>query len=195
MNKNKLNMKDFMNIGIFAALNFVLGIAVAFILGYVPITYMMIASVGAFVCGIPMMIFYARIKKFGLILLFGVIIGLIGLLMGRGYYAIILNVILSLIAECIMKSGKYQSSAKAIISYSIYSVSGIASYAPLYVSGSSYINIVKDGYGEAFAKTIVKFSAWYVILILIAATFICGLLGGLLGRKVFKKHFERSGVA
>lgn len=195
MDKNKLNMKDFMNIGIFTALNLVLGLVVAFTIGYIPILYMAISAGQAFLCGIPMMIYYTRIKKFGMILSLAVITGILHMLMGRGYYVLAVAVVLALIGELILKSGGYTSSKKAVLSHAIWSMTMAADYFTLFFASKAYLASVTENYGQAYANQMAVYvSYWWVLVVIFVLTFLCGLLGGYVGRRIFRKHFERSGV-
>ena len=79
--KNKtLNVTDLMTIGIFFVINLVVGVAISFI-GITPVTYVMITSVQALVLGIPMMLFFAKIHKPGMVLVFSMLSGLSSLLL------------------------------------------------------------------------------------------------------------------
>lgn len=194
MNKNKLNMKDFMNIGIFTALYFILMLVCALILGYTPITFLMIPALAAFVTGIPMMIFYARVKKFGIALGMGVVYGIICVLIGRGVHALPLCVVLALIGEGLLKSGNYRSSWCAALANAVFSINSIATYLPMYYASESFLKTAEEGYGQNYAQGLQAFTSPWVLCAMIASAFIFGILGGLLGGKIFKKHFERSGV-
>ena len=56
VNQNRLNGKDLMNVGIFTAINVILGVVVAVAIGLTPIGFMMIPFVAAIIMGIPMML-------------------------------------------------------------------------------------------------------------------------------------------
>ena len=59
----KLNGKDFMNIGIFTAVNLVISIAVACTLGMIPMGFLLLTVVAPLMIGIPTMLFYTKVKK------------------------------------------------------------------------------------------------------------------------------------
>ena len=72
MNKektNRLNGKDLINIGIFTAVYFILNLLIAAAMGFIPIVNMMIPFVSSLVLGIPMMLYFSKIKKFGMVLI------------------------------------------------------------------------------------------------------------------------------
>ena len=76
---NRLDLRDFVNIGIFLALNLVLGVTIAIIFGTNPFTFLLIGAIGALVNGIPMMVFFAKIKKKNVFLIYVIIYAFISL--------------------------------------------------------------------------------------------------------------------
>ena len=84
----RLNGKDFINIGIFTAIYFVIVFAVA-CLGFIPIFMVLICGIIPLVAGIPYMLYLTRVKKFGMITIMGLLVGIIMpmLLTADSYYA------------------------------------------------------------------------------------------------------------
>lgn len=74
-NKNRLNGKDLMNVGIFTAINAIVGVLIAVAIGLTPIGFMLIPFVAAIILGIPMMLYFTKIKKFGMILILEIVTG------------------------------------------------------------------------------------------------------------------------
>ena len=62
---NRLQGKDLINIGIFTAIYFIVIFAAASI-GFIPIFIPLISVIVPLVGGIPMMLFFSKIKKFGM---------------------------------------------------------------------------------------------------------------------------------
>ena len=76
---NKLQGKDLINIGIFTAIYFIVIFAAASI-GFIPIFIPLISVIVPLVGGIPMMLFFSKIKKFGMLTICGLLLGVIMLL-------------------------------------------------------------------------------------------------------------------
>ena len=72
---NKLQGKDLINIGIFTAIYFIVIFAAASI-GFIPIFIPLISVIVPLVGGIPMMLFFSKIKKFGMLTICGVLLGI-----------------------------------------------------------------------------------------------------------------------
>ena len=68
-NTTRLNGKDLLNVGIFTAVYFVLNLLVAAVLGLIPAVSMLVPLVSSFILGIPMMLYFMKIKKFGMVLI------------------------------------------------------------------------------------------------------------------------------
>lgn len=107
MNKektNRLNGRDLINIGIFTAVYFILNLLIAAAMGFIPIVNMMIPFVSSLVLGIPMMLYFSKIKKFGMVLITYIIYGVILTLAGVGFYSLIGGTLCAVAAEFILKA-------------------------------------------------------------------------------------------
>jgi len=116
--KSKLNGKDLISIGIFTAVYFILNLLIAAAMGFIPLVNMMIPFASSLVLGIPMMLYFSKIKKFGMVLITYIIYGAILTLAGVGIYSLIAGTLCALIAEFILKAKRYA----AILSYAVCSV-------------------------------------------------------------------------
>lgn len=194
-NTNRLNGKDLMNIGIFTAVYFVLNLLVAFALGLIPIASTLIPFVSSVILGIPMMLYFTKIKKPGMILVTCIVYGVFLVLAGVGIYTLIFGTICALIAELVIKSGKYQSTGRAILAFAIVSVGANANVLQLLFASTEYIAERSATYGAEFTNTMLGYYEfwWYLPAVFVSA-FVGGLLGGLLGKAVLKKHFMKSGL-
>lgn len=102
--KSKLNGKDLISIGIFTAVYFILNLLIAAAMGFIPLVNMMIPFASSLVLGIPMMLYFSKIKKFGMVLITYIIYGAILTLAGVGIYSLIAGTLCALIAEFILKA-------------------------------------------------------------------------------------------
>ena len=100
--KEKLNGKDMINIGIFTAVYFVLNLVTAAVMGFIPVVNMLIPFVSSMILGIPMMLYFTRIKKRGMIFITYLIYGGILTLAGVGVWSLLAGSIWALIAELIL---------------------------------------------------------------------------------------------
>jgi energy-coupling factor transport system substrate-specific component len=194
---NKLQAKDLINVGIFTALYFATEFALM-MLGYIPIFIPLLAVLVPLVCGIPFMLFLTKVKKFGMMLIMVILIGFFFLISaaGMGMWVLPIGVVSTLIAEFLIKTANYKSSKMAILAYGLFSLSIFGNYLPIYITRDTYYVMLTAGaYGTEYADALMRYMPDWTAPILAAACFVFGLLGGVLGRAVLKKHFERAGIA
>ena len=191
----KLQAKDFITIGIFTALLFVVEFAcgiLGFIHPYIVASYVvMIPIVGS----IPMMLFYTKIEKFGMLSIMSVLLAIIMFVTGMGYLGAPLIIASGVIADLITKSGGYKSFKKTVISYGVFCLWICANYFPVVVSADSYRkNLIDGGYSAEYCDNLFRAINSKTIAVLLVLCFVFGCVGALIGKAVVKKHFEKAGI-
>ena len=194
-NTTRLNGKDLLNVGIFTAVYFVLNLLVAAVLGLIPAVSMLVPLVSSFILGIPMMLYFMKIKKFGMVLITYIVYGVLLALAGVGIYTLVLGIVFALIEELLFRLGKYQKPNLAILAFAIASIGANGNVLSMVLASTEYLEGKAATYGSEYMQLMQSyFSEWWVLPLLALSAFLGGLLGGLLGKSVFKKHFIRSGV-
>lgn len=194
-NTTRLNGKDLLNVGIFTAVYFVLNLLVAAVLGLIPAVSMLVPFVSSFILGVPMMLYFMKVKKFGMVLITYIVYGVLLALAGVGIYTLVLGIVFALIAELILRLGKYQKPNLAILAFAIASIGANGNVLSMVLASTEYLEGKAATYGSEYMQLMQSyFSGWWVLPLLALSAFLGGLLGGLLGKSVFKKHFIRSGV-
>ncbi|MBR1898517.1 MAG: MptD family putative ECF transporter S component [Oscillospiraceae bacterium] len=185
--------KDLIHIGIFSAIYFVIVFIVA-MLGFIPVFLPLLAVIVPILGGIPFMLFLTRVKKFGMIWIMSVIMGLMMLLTGMSWPPLAVSVVSGLLAELVDRSGNYQSAAKAVITNGVFSLWVAANYLPLFFAAEQYW-ASRQNFGQDYIDTVNRLMPAWMCPVMFAAAFVCGVIGGLLGRALLKKHFEKAGIA
>ena len=194
-NTTRLNGKDLLNVGIFTAVYFVLNLLVAAVLGLIPAVSMLVPLVSSFILGIPMMLYFMKIKKFGMVLITYIVYGVLLALAGVGIYTLGCGIVFAQIAELLLRLGKYQKPNLAILAFAIASIGANGNVLSMVLASTEYLEGKAATYGSEYMQLMQSyFSEWWVLPLLALSAFLGGLLGGLLGKSVFKKHFIRSGV-
>ncbi len=194
-NTMKLNGKDYMNIGIFTAINLVISIAVACTIGMIPMGFVLLSVISPFAIGIPTMLFYTKIKKPGMIMIYTMINGVVMILTGMGPGALVVGMIFSFFAELILKASGYKSSRMCVIAYGVASIATASNYIQWLFASEEWLTQKASGYGKEYVMTVNGyFQHTWVFPGIILLSFLGGILGGVLGRHVLKKHFERSSL-
>lgn len=86
-NSNKLQVKDLINTGLFTAIYFIV-ITIITMFGYIPIMMPLLFVFGPLVVGISFMLFLTKVKKFGMILIMSLTVGLLLLLTVMSWYSL-----------------------------------------------------------------------------------------------------------
>ena len=183
MNEKKLKARDFITIGIFTAILWVVQMVIMYLGFLSPFVVAGYAVLIPIVTGIPMMLYYARIEKFGMLTITSVIVAILLFIFGMGF------------ADLIAKSGKYKSWKKTVISCGVFNLWVSASYLPLILTADSYKqSLIESGFDASFADTLFTLvtPATYPIIILLC--FVCGIIGAFIGKAVVRKNFEKAGI-
>lgn len=191
---NNLQAKDLVNVGIYAALYLVITMLLSF-LSLVPIFHPLLSIICPIAGSIPFMLFLTKTKKFGMITIMGVIMGIVMLLTGMGYYCLITGFIAALLADFAAKSGDYVSAKKSVLASGIFSLWYIGNYLAVFITRKAHYQHVIESYGKAYADSYMSFYPNWMLPVLLAACFISGIIGGIWGKKILKKHFEKAGIA
>ena len=164
----RIGAKDLVTIGIYSAIYLVITCALAF-LSLIPIMY-------------PLMTIICPI-------------GLVMLLTGMGYWSLITGVIAGLLADLVWKAGKYSSAKMSLVTNGVFSLWYIGNYMAVFVTREAYFQHAVESYGQAWADTIQTYLPNWMAVVLLIVCFISGLVGGMIGKSLLKKHFKKAGIA
>jgi energy-coupling factor transport system substrate-specific component len=194
MNNNKLNTQDLITTGIFTAIYIVIFFLCG-MLGYIPILLVFLPLICPIVTGIPFMLFLTKVKKFGMVTIMGLIIGLVMFLTGHTWMPVATGLIFGLLADLVFKAGKYQSSKNSILGYGVFSMFIIGAMMPMWVMRDSYFEYMSSNMGTEYVATVMSLTPEWMFFVLVIVAFVAGIIGALLGKSVLKKHFKRAGIA
>ncbi len=192
-NSNRLNAKDLINVGIYTAICAVLVCAVA-MTGIIPIMMVLLVVFVPILTGIPYMMFLTKVNKFGMILIMNVLMGAFMWVTGMSYYALIVGTISGLIAEFIYRSGDYRSKKLGIIAYAVSGLYCWANYFGIFFNADAYFS-TRQNFGQEYIDSVTRMLPAWMCPVLLVVDFVCGIIGGWIGAKVLKKHFEKAGIA
>ncbi len=191
---NKLQAKDLVNVGIYTAIYLVITMLLSF-LSLIPIFHPLLTVICPIAGSIPFMLFLTKTKKFGMITIMGVLMGIVMLLTGMGYYCLFTGFAAALLADFTARSGNYVNAKKSVLASGIFSLWYIGNYLAVFITREAHYQHVIEGFGKAYADSYMSFYPNWMLWVLLAACFISGILGGILGKKVLEKHFKKAGIA
>ena len=172
-NTKKLTGKDLINVGIYPAMTLVIFFVVG-LLTALPVVYPFLFIIWPIVCGIPMMLYYTKIQKFGMLTITGIIGGIL--------------------SDVVLKIGGYQKFKVTVLSYACFCLGIMGCPANLWFAGEAYWENIHTSMGDQYANTLQSLMPSWMMYVGFALLFVGGILGALLGHKMLKKHFERAGI-
>lgn len=66
-------------------------------------------------------------------------------------------------------------------------------YLPLFLQRTQYF-AERSSYGQEYVDAVMKYTPNFMFFVLLITTFVCGIIGGFIGKALLKKHFERAGI-
>lgn len=193
----KFEVKDFITIGLFAAIYIVMFMIIMTILGGLsPVIYLYTASLIAFILGPVYMLFLSKIQKKLSVLIMGAILILIIWAMTGGLWTVlVIGLTLSVLAELSASKGNYKSFKFNALSYMFFAMWPMSVYSNFWIFKEKMISQTASyGYGDQYVETLKSLISTPVYISMVVAIIIMALLGALLGKKMLKKHFIRAGI-
>jgi len=194
MKNNKLTGKDLITVGIYTALY----IVVIFCVGAfnaIPIFYPIFMFLGPIVTGIPMMLYYTKIEKFGMITITGLICAAFFYISGYTWICVAIMVPTALLADIILRFGGFKKFWSMAWSFMVLSLGIMAGPANLWFAGESYWDNIRNSMGDQYAEQLAKFMPSWMLPVGTILILLGGFCGALLGRKMMNKHFKKAGIA
>ena len=190
--KKGLTGRDLINIGIYSAIYFVISLALAFT-GLIPVMLLLLSSMYGLICGIPFMMFLTRVKKPGMILIMSAIMGILMFVTGMTWMPIPFSILTGLLSELVYRSGGYKSMRAAVLTAGVFPLWACGNYLPLFLQREQYF-ADRASYGQEYADAVIRMTPNWMFPALLVMTFVFGILGGLIGKKLLKKHFLKAGI-
>ncbi len=188
-------VRDLVNVGIFVALYIVLGFMSSSI-GYIPALIVFSTASIALVTSAPMFLFYSKIERpiFCCMLFCGIFGGAM-LIMGQGILMFAISLLVGLLSGAILKAcGK--SFVGLFSANIVLSLMSSSMMLPLWVSTEEYLEYTRTMCDEGYVAKLAELSNSIWPLIGIYGFGILGaVVGGLVARRIMKRHFERIGLA
>lgn len=193
--EKKFEVKDLITVGVFTALYFVVVFIVA-CLGFIPILMVLMPLIAPIFAGIPLMLYFSKIKHFGMLTISGIIIAILMFVTGHPYPIFIFCIGASLVSELVLKAGNYQNVKSCVAASSTFSCWLLGMVIAFFFGfREEYFAGLVDGYGQEYVDKMMGYTPTWVFFAMIAMCIVGGLIGGLLGAKVLKKHFRKAGMA
>lgn len=119
--------------------------------------------------------------------------GILMVLTGMAQYALIVGFFSGLVAELIYKSGDYKSQSKAVLTCGVFSMWVWGNFIPLFFNREAYW-ATRQSFGQEYIDSLNRLMPMWLCPVLLLGSVVFGILGGLLGRALLKKHFKKAGI-
>lgn len=192
--KSGIGVRDLVTCAIFTVIYFIIFFACG-MTGFVPIMAFLFPLPLALVSGIPQMLFYTKVRSFGMVTIMGALLGLISFLMGYGPIGLCFGTACGLVADLILRAGKYKSLKCSVASHCVFSLWVIGTMLPMWILGQAYFEPYRASQGDAFVNEMMAYLSGGMLAVVVAGIVVCALVGAAIGTKVLRKHFERAGIA
>ena len=190
---NRLQVKELIKVGVFAAL-YIVVISIPGMLSAIPIFVPLTAVIVPILGGVPLMYYFINAKKFGMVLILSLLVGLIMFVGGMGYFSILTTLIFGLAAELILKAGHYQSARHIVIAYAVQSMWIVGNFLPFVFSRDAFLAQQENNLGAQYATQLSAMMPEWIVPVLLVVAFFSGLIGAFIGKRLYRKHFERAGI-
>lgn len=190
----KYEVKDLINIGIYTALHFLCIFIVAMI-GFIPQTFAFAGIIEGFLGAIPFMIFLTKTKKFGMITIMGVLLGLITFLMGRPWPCLVIGLAAGLITDLVWMKAEFRKIKYGPLCCGLMMLWLAGMGLPLFFGyRDSYLANLEEGYGKEYVEVIRSLTPDWMFFGSIIIGVVGGFLGGLFAKRILRKHFAKANL-
>ena len=188
--------RDLINIGIFTAIYFVLNFVCMLLGGFHPALWVFMPALIALIAGTPFMLMCAKVQKMGAVLIMGIITALIYFVTGMFTpFIVILMLLCCVIAEAIRAATKYKSFWGDAFAYAVFGLGMCGSPLPIWTMRDAFFEqIQSQGMSAEYVSTLASITGDAMLPVMFIATFACGIVGSLIARALFRKHFEKAGL-
>lgn len=192
----KLRGKDLITIGIFSAIYFVLNFICMVSGGIHPILWVLMPGSIALLTGIPYMLMAAKVQKPGAVFLMGLITGLIYFATGQFTVVILISMVLGCgLAEFARYLTKYNTFRGNSLSFIFFSYGMVGSPLPIWLFKESFLaQITEQGMPADYVAAVEALSSNWMLIVLFVAPLIGAVIGVIIARTLFKKHFVKAGI-
>jgi energy-coupling factor transport system substrate-specific component len=195
MQNQRLRGKDLITIGIFSVI-YTLTATAASAVGLITPVYPFVVPISMIPCGIVWVYMRMKAPKRFAIAIQAAVEALLLLLMGTGWPLAAGILFGGLLAEIIVGIFGQRKFGVMTVSYIVFGLcSMLGSFLFILLAKDAFIAFSESrGAGIEHANATLAVMTWPALFIAGGLVIIAGILGILLGRKVLKKHFVKSGI-
>ena len=193
----RLETRDFISVGIFSLIYAVVAFVVGGVAQMTPVTFPFMPMIVALFTGTVFMLYVAKIPKRGALSILGVIAAILLFVTGMFWMMSAFFLVFGIVADGICASGGFRSFRKNLAAYCVMALAPLGAYVPMVVMPEQFDAFMRSKGDVASFEGIIHAigGTWWILPALVAGTVVCALIGGFIGKKLLRKHFEKAGIA
>lgn len=191
-----LTGKDLISIGIYTAILFVLNF-VAMFTGIVPPLWIILPGTFGILTAIPFALMNLKVRKPFAIIIMGAVVALLYFITGQFTVLLLATFAIGcIVSELIRFLFHYQDTFVSLtISFIAFCYGMVGSPLPIWVYGDSFFaQIRENGMTEDYIASLQNYTSAGALAVMLISPIIGGIIGMLIARLFFRKHFKRAGV-
>ena len=191
----KLTGKDVIAIGIYSAIYFVMNFA-AMIKGFIPLFWILLAGTAAILTSIPFLLMAVKVPKPGAVLIMGFITAFLYFITGQFTVLILITMLIAcVLSETYRYITKYALKFRnLVVAFILFSYGMVGSPLALFVYRESFLAQISETMSRKYVVAISSYITTSMLILLLVSPIVGGLLGALIAKGIFKKHFEKAGI-
>ncbi len=193
--ENVKKSKQLVSAGIFIALYFVVFIIIGVICMPIPPLYLCMMSLIALAAAPVYMMLLAKAPVHGPVFIAAVLPCLFLMLQGNIWIVILTGIAAGILAELVAGMGKFRNGRLNALSYVFFTQNLLGGFLPIWIMRDYFFeDTLKRGMSADFCNTLKAITPVWVLFAMMAGAVIFSLAGIVIGKKLFKKHFEKAGM-
>ncbi|MCO4428077.1 MptD family putative ECF transporter S component [Staphylococcus aureus] len=190
--KKKMNTKDYIFAGAFAAIYIVILIASGMIFGLNPVTFLLTPLIAGIILGPVFILYICKVPKRGAVFILAILSGII--LSSTTIVPLFIAIIVGILAEVVLNDRSKYAKLKNIVAYSIFNIIIVGPFTMLLFARNQFMKTSEYYYGKDYVEQFSALTPDWIILVIIALAIIGGIIGAIIGNQLNKKHFETAGI-
>lgn len=194
----KFATKDFIVIGVLSAVFFVVYMIISMLTAMInPIAHVFSPAVGGVTCGIIYLLMISKSPKKGVFTISSIVVMLLFQLLRNGYLPWVISVIVSaIVADLICIPSGYKNFKAIAASYGTIMVGqAFGNVMPVVFFAEKFKkDFLSRGVDPLFMDTMINFIKGPIAIVIMIVSFLAGIIGMLIAKKLLNKHFKKAGI-
>ena len=187
--------RDVITVGIFSAIYFAINFAFMLLGGLHPLLWILMPGFIALFTGIPYLMMCASAEG-GFSPADGPYHRLIYFVTGQFTPVILVSFVIACgLGELVRGCTHYTSIRGNLVSFVLFSLGMVGSPLPIWLMREDFLRqITEQGMPADYVNTLAALSSSSMLVVLFLAPVVGAIIGGILARAMFRKHFEKAGL-